>query len=260
MATRWFICLALFLAGADWFTKHLARTSLDEGVRHKIIPGFFRITLNYNEGIAWGMFPEYKEYLTVFAMVMVIVILIFMRRLERDEVWLKISLALMMAGAIGNMFDRLIMRKVTDFLDVRLFLPGSAWDYDWPIFNLADSYIVIGATILFFIVVLSAGDTLASKKEPMPVAIAAGLGGMNDRDGWVEGPEASGSVPVEEALVELKTDAEDEMLVPYEEADKVREETLTGALGSERPHKDEPVSPEDEDKLDELSRRPEPEP
>ncbi|HDS30836.1 MAG TPA: signal peptidase II [Firmicutes bacterium] len=263
MATRWFILLAVILAACDQFSKELARMRLEESVRHEIIPGFFRITLNFNSGIAWGMLPEYSSYLTFFAIIMVIVILVFMRKLERDEVWLKISLAFMMAGAIGNMIDRLLRGEVTDFLDVRLFMPGTSWTYDWPIFNLADSYIVVGATILFFIVFLSAGDTILTKKKPEPVKDSGALGPIGDSSGWVDGPEIPGSIPKEEALVELPISQQEELLRPIEEADQVRREVIGEPIGSDTPvTPDETVSksdvPSEPDQLDELSRHPEP--
>ena len=98
-------------------------------------------------GIAWGMLPQWSEYFTYFAIIMVLVILMILRKLDRDEVWLKIALAFQMAGAMGNMADRLRFRRVTDFIDITLF-PGTRWEYDWPIFNLADSLLVIGACLL----------------------------------------------------------------------------------------------------------------
>jgi signal peptidase II len=260
MATRWFILLSIILACADQATKWLARVNLDEGVRHEIIPGFFRITLNFNSGIAWGMLPEYSGYLTIFAIVMVFVILIFMRKLERDEVWLKISLAFMMAGAVGNMVDRLARGEVTDFLDVRLFLPGTSWTYDWPIFNLADSFIVVGATILFFVVFFSAGDTLMAKKEAKVAVVTGSLGSIGEPSDWEMGPRVPGAVGPEEALIELPVSPQNEMLRPIEEADQARSETLPEPLGSESPGRSDEGDagpPRGPDQLDEFTRRPE---
>ncbi len=266
MATRWFIVLAAFLAGSDQLTKWLARTQLDVGVRHEIIDDFFRITLNYNEGIAWGMLPDYKEYLTIFAMVMVVVILIFMRKLEKDEVWLKISLSFMMAGAVGNMTDRLIYQKVTDFLDVRLFNPWSDWYYNWPIFNLADSYIVIGATILFFVVFLSAGDTIRTSQTPTPAGVTGSLGPLGDgSSGWEDnGPRIPGTVPEEEALIELPKEPDTDSLRPIEEADKIRQETISGSPEkspdeSSMDDRFEQDPPPEDGSIEELTRRPDPE-
>jgi len=229
MATRWFVVLALLLAGCDQLTKELARRFLLERTPHEIIPDFFRITLNYNEGIAWGMLPEWSEYFTYFAIVMVLVILMILRKLDRDEVWLKIALAFQMAGAIGNMSDRLIYHKVTDFLDVTLF-PRTGWEYDWPIFNLADSYVVVGTVVLVVVLVFSRDG--APGTEPSEQPVKGGLVKMPDGGGWSEEERLQGSIPVDEGLCEIPTESASEMLVPFEEADSVRAEDLTGPLGN----------------------------
>jgi signal peptidase II len=260
MATRYFVLLAVILAGSDQLTKWIARENLPERIPHEIIPDFFRVTLNYNEGIAWGMLPEWSEYFTYFAIVMVLVILMILRKLDKDEVWLKIALAFQMAGAIGNMADRLMYHKVTDFLDVTLF-PGSRWEYDWPIFNLADSYVVVG-TVVLVLVLLFARDPSADEK-PATERVGGTLEGLPDeRGGWEEMERLPGSIHAEEGLMEIKTEEPSEMLVPFEEKDSVNAEELEEPLGNapeeiEEPP-DKPVLKDDKSGLSELSKRPEP--
>jgi len=252
MATRWFILLSVILAGADQYTKYLARKLVDPETlqrlftgeigaeRNEVIPGFFSLTLNFNKGIAWGMLPEWSEYFTYFAIVMVLVILMILKKLDRDEVWLKIALAFQMAGAIGNMTDRLIFHRVTDFLDVTLFPNTNVhyeWTflgktyafhlpYDWPIFNLADSFVVIG-TIVLVLVLLFTREAPREDKKPAALA-AGGAGGLSAYEGltaegqtdsqdWDDFRKLPGSVPTEEALIEIPVDPEEEMLRPFEE-------------------------------------------
>jgi signal peptidase II len=268
MATRWFVLLSLILAGADQLTKYVARVGLQSGVSYPVIPDFFRLSLNFNKGIAWGMLPEWSEYFTYFAIIMVLVILMILRKLDRDEVWLKIALAFQMAGAIGNMSDRLIRHQVTDFIDVTLF-PHTSWHYsldilnfhrqfslpyDWPIFNLADSFVVVGTVVLVIVLLL----TRETPPTPEPAALMPIRAGLGAADGisWSDGPVSVGNIPVEEALIELSSGDDSEMLVPLEEVESVREEKL-----GEPPHvgaeAEQSVQPADRDKLDELSRRPE---
>ena len=259
MATRYFVLLSVILAGVDQLTKFLARAGLGEGVRHDIIPDFFRITLNFNQGIAWGMLPEWSEYFTYFAIVMVLVILMILRRLDRDEVWLKIALAFQMAGAIGNMTDRLIRHRVTDFIDVRLFLPGTGWQYDWPIFNLADSFVVVGTVVLVLVLVFAADRpatqiTTASR-------VKAGLGPMEGEPGWTDRVTPPGSVPVEEGLIEIGLGQQSEMLMPLEEAEAGKNEASeqpSGSPDSDAAQGEESLSPQDRDKLDDFRRPPAP--
>jgi signal peptidase II len=230
MATRWFVFLSLLLAFTDQLTKYLARTHLDEHVQHTIIPGFFRITLNFNEGIAWGMLPQWSEWFTYFAIIMVLVILMILRKLDKDEVWLKIALAFQMAGAMGNMADRLRERRVTDFIDVTLF-PHTRWEYDWPIFNLADSYVVIGTIVLVLVLIFVRED---EGEEAKPAKVGEGklISYSEKAEGeWEEVRRLPGSVPADEALVEIPRDADSEMLTPFEEDEGTHREEVEGLLG-----------------------------
>lgn len=258
MATRWFIFLSVILWGADQLTKTLARRLVTAedlqrllnteigAVRNEIIPGFFHLTLNFNKGIAWGMLPEWSEYFTYFAIIMVLVILMIMRKLERDEVWLKIALALQMAGALGNMTDRLVFHRVTDFIDVTLFAPGTSWTYDWPIFNLADSFVVIGTIILVTVLIFS--------KDPEPEStLEFTLAGARSTYNVKESEDdPRPSLPPDEALIELPIE-EDGMLEPFEELGKTSE-FLPDALGfpDEKIDPSEETSSEKSDKLDEF--------
>jgi signal peptidase II len=268
MATRWFVALSVILALADQATKWVARHGLMPGVHYNIIPDFFRITLNFNKGIAWGMLPGWSQYFTYFAIIMVLVILMIMRKLDRDEIWLKIALAFQMAGAIGNMADRLIRKEVTDFLDVTLF-PHTHFDYalnlgfrhigihfpyDWPIFNLADSFVVTGTTVLV-LVLLFAREAPRAPKANAPVRVGEGLGASEGALGWEDRARVPGSVSADEALIELPSTDECEMLIPLEEVEKVRGDRIGEPMGVKG--EEEQVPPDDGGKLDELSRRPE---
>jgi len=230
MSTRWFVFLSLLLAVTDQVTKYLARVHLDEHVPHEIIPRFFRITLNYNEGIAWGMLPQWSEWFTYFAIIMVLVILMILRKLDRDEVWLKIALAFQMAGAMGNMTDRLRERRVTDFIDITLF-PNTRWEYDWPIFNLADSYVVIGTIVLVLVLILVHEREEEAPKSTESVTGKLSSYGDKQQGEWEDVERMPGSVPADEALVEIRSDSDSEMLSPFEEEEGTHREEIEEMLG-----------------------------
>jgi signal peptidase II len=139
------------LAGAvfalDWITKRAIETRMSVFDTHTVIPGFFDIVHARNRGAAFSMFADSTSPLrpflliglSVFALVLVAGILRNASRLDRPTA---IGLSLILGGAIGNVFDRIVSGAVTDFLD---FYVGGL---HWPAFNVADSAIVIGSGLL----------------------------------------------------------------------------------------------------------------
>jgi signal peptidase II len=133
----------------DRLTKWLVDTRISDSDVYRVIPGVFEIIRSENRGVAFGIFNdstfEWRTALLVLvsaaAVVAVSIILWHANRLERISLW---ALALVLGGAAGNVFDRMIYGKVTDFLQVYL---GT---YPWPTFNVADSAIVIGSLLLLF--------------------------------------------------------------------------------------------------------------
>jgi len=118
---------------ADQSTKSIISFLLYPG---ESIPehGFFRITYVTNTGIAFGMFTNHP-YLLVFAsLIGIFILVIFYRSRPLGERLLRLSIGLQLGGAVGNLVDRVRLGHVVDFIDVGL----------WPVFNLADSAIVIG--------------------------------------------------------------------------------------------------------------------
>lgn len=122
----------------DQLSKFLVERNMFEGLSREIIPGFFNLTYVRNEGVAFGNFQHLGNLpvgLMAFA------ILIFAAWWSRSLNWkgreVNIVAALITAGAIGNLIDRLRVGAVIDFLD--FYLPGIRWH--WPAFNFADSFI-----------------------------------------------------------------------------------------------------------------------
>ena len=97
-----------------------------------------------NTGVAFGLFPQLGVFFGVLQALVILGILYYQRTLPPDEIWLHVSLGLVVGGALGNLLDRITRGYVVDFFDVN-FWPL----HGWPVFNIADSAIVVGVTILF---------------------------------------------------------------------------------------------------------------
>lgn len=145
--------LPLFLLSAviillDRLTKNWVTNHIELGSAIPVIPRVFRITHVLNEGAAFSLFadslsPERVRWMLIsfsaFAAVAVLVILLTMgRKLSLTT----LALALILGGAIGNLYDRIRFAAVVDFLEVHIVA------YHWPDFNVADSAIVVGGILL----------------------------------------------------------------------------------------------------------------
>ena len=129
----------------------------------EVISGFFNIVHVENPGAAWGLFgtvpePWRRPALVGFStLVMVVISVMLFRPRTAESALTQTGLALVLGGAMGNLWDRAIRGTVTDFLQ---FFFGS---YEYPSFNAADSAVFIGAVLLIL-------DSLRSRKRAPPVA------------------------------------------------------------------------------------------
>lgn len=184
---------------ADQVTKYMARAkySLPDGE-----PDYFHVTqvigewlqfrLVYNSGAAFGMKPqsvvpflEPTVFYAIFSTIAIVVLFIYYRKLARFETWAKAGVALILSGAFGNLIDRLMMHKVTDFIDVGL--PGGP---RWPTFNIADSCVCVGVALILAAPLFQRAR--AAEAEDAEAATASVLPGP------AEGPApgtAAGDVP-----------------------------------------------------------------
>ena len=139
------ICFAV--AALDQLSKLMVLRSIKEGESITLIPNFFDIILTYNKGAAFGLFanlPDGTRQITLgVATFLALVVISFLLLKEyKDDLFAKICLSFILGGALGNLIDRVFLGKVVDFLDVYI---GA---YHWPAFNIADSAISVGVTIL----------------------------------------------------------------------------------------------------------------
>jgi len=121
-----------------------------------LIPGFVYLTHIANSGAAFGILQNHRVLFFVAAAVVISLIIYFKRTLAKNNRAINLFLGLVMGGAIGNLIDRIAVGAVTDFVDFRF----------WPVFNVADSAIVVGAVFLGVIVLGLAKEERADTSRP----------------------------------------------------------------------------------------------
>ncbi len=144
---RFHFVIALLVVCLDRLTKLMVAKDISLHESIQVVPGFFRLTHVENRGAAFGLFADSPAQwkiamLVLFSIVALIVVLALLWRNSHAMTSTGIGLALILGGAVGNLWDRLLNGRVVDFL---LFYVGQ---YQWPAFNVADSAIVCGAGLL----------------------------------------------------------------------------------------------------------------
>ena len=139
--------LALFIVLLDRWSKRLVASRIAMYTHIQVIPGFFRITHTENTGAAFSLFADSPSHwktvmLISFSVIAMIVVSILLWNQSRPFTTTGVALSLILGGAFGNLWDRVAAGRVVDFLDVYYRT------YHWPVFNLADSAIVVGASLL----------------------------------------------------------------------------------------------------------------
>jgi len=153
----------LFVVLLDRWTKRLVAAHIAMYSHIQIIPGFFRLTHTENTGAAFSLFADshshWKTALLIgFSVLAMVIVTVLLWKQSRPLSMTGIALSLILGGAIGNLWDRVASGRVVDFL---LFYVKH---YEWPVFNLADTSIVIGAGLLVIEILFSRtkSDSVAS--------------------------------------------------------------------------------------------------
>jgi signal peptidase II len=156
----WLVLSVLVLV-IDQVSKAHFEGTLEMFQQIVVIPDYFSWTLAYNTGAAFSFLADgggWQRWLfALIAVVVSAVLVVWLKRLGRDDTWLAIALALVLGGALGNLYDRIALGHVIDFILVH-------WQnrHYFPAFNFADSAITVGAIML-------ALDMFKSKKTGEPV-------------------------------------------------------------------------------------------
>ncbi len=145
--------LSAFIVLLDRITKIWVSNHIEIGDSKPVIPRVFSISHVLNDGAAFSLFsyssnPKLVRIVLIsFSIIAAIVVFGFLLKLGRRITATTIALALILGGAIGNVYDRLAYGTVIDFLEVHIIV--GHWNYHWPDFNVADSAIVCGGILLF---------------------------------------------------------------------------------------------------------------
>ncbi len=154
----WYFVFIIILMVADQVTKALIARNIVLNSSKEVIPGFFQLVHIRNKGAIFGFFSQSGSryvylLLTLASLAALGLVVYYFFKASPDERWLKFSLSLIMAGALGNFIDRISKGYVIDFLDV------SVKGRHWPSFNVADSCISTGAVLLIFIFLFKRSPT-----------------------------------------------------------------------------------------------------
>ena len=136
---------AIIILVLDQITKYIINMKPQETFTVSIIPGVLYIARVTNSGAAFGMFQSRTNILIIISIIAIILIIILKIKLNIKSVLYNLSLGLVLGGALGNLVDRIFIGEVTDFLHLAYF----------AVFNVADSFIVIGFCIIIFIIIRS---------------------------------------------------------------------------------------------------------
>src|SRR4030042_5405945 len=133
----------------DQVTKIAVRDNMSIGESINIIGNFIQFTYVRNPGIVFGIPVQNARLFTILSVIASIGVAVYLVTHWKDGYGIRISLSLILGGAIGNLIDRILYRQVVDFIDIGI------GHLRWPVFNLADSFVVIGMGILFYTAFIS---------------------------------------------------------------------------------------------------------
>jgi signal peptidase II len=155
---HWLLLISAVILFLDRLTKDWVTRNIHYGDAIPVIPSVLRISHWTNDGAAFSLFANSASPHTVrwaliaFSSLAALVVLIVMIRLADRLTLTSVALALVLAGALGNVHDRIAYGSVVDFIEVHIF------SYHWPDFNIADSSVCIGACLLLL-------DSMLPKKN-----------------------------------------------------------------------------------------------
>jgi signal peptidase II len=153
---------ALVIVVADQVTKHLVRTNLLPGETWQIaewLRSVVQVTHVTNTGVAFGMFQGLGIVSAVISAVISIFIIIYQRQVPVERWVMRLSLGLMLGGAVGNLIDRTVNGYVVDFIDLT-FWPLQSF----PVWNIADSAVTVGTIVLLLLMIVEERREAAARR------------------------------------------------------------------------------------------------
>ena len=143
-----YVLFVTILVILDQYVKNLVVLNIELSKRIPLIDDFFSLTYVRNYGAGFSILQNETVFLSVLSIVAVLVLAYLLIKAKKSDTVSIISYILIISGAIGNLIDRIRLGYVVDFLDFKIF------GYDYPVFNIADSFITIGCFILMITVIL----------------------------------------------------------------------------------------------------------
>lgn len=142
MKMKVFLISLIFLA-IDIITKLIANFYLELNTSIKIINNFFYLTKVYNYGASWSILSGKQIFLILLTLIMLVILFFYEKKFQHNKRNI-FAFSMLYGGIIGNLLNRVIYGYVIDFLDFKIF------GYDFPVFNFADIFIVLG---IFFLII-----------------------------------------------------------------------------------------------------------
>lgn len=141
MIVWFFLFFSILIVIIDRILKVIIFQNISVGTSFPVINNILHITPLYNKGIAFGLFKETNLYIFITASFVTSIFILYTMLAKRPKSrQLTLGLTLIFSGAVGNLIDRVIHGHVLDFIDIRI----------WPVFNIADSAITIGASLVLW--------------------------------------------------------------------------------------------------------------
>ncbi len=148
-----YFLISALLVGLDQWSKYLTVQNISLGETKEFIPGFLSLTHLRNTGAAWSLLEGKMIFFYVITVIVSVVIIYLLIKNYKKSIWYSVGLSFVLAGAIGNFIDRVRLGYVVDMLQTDFM--------NFPIFNVADSTLVVGVICIFIYLIL---DEKAAKE------------------------------------------------------------------------------------------------
>ena len=148
-----YFLISALLVGLDQWSKYLTVQNISLGETKEFIPGFLSLTHLRNTGAAWSLLEGKMIFFYVFTVIVSVVIIYLLIKNYKKSIWYSVGVSFVLAGAIGNFIDRVRLGYVVDMLQTDFM--------NFPIFNVADSTLVVGVICIFIYLIL---DEKAAKE------------------------------------------------------------------------------------------------
>ena len=153
------ILIGLIIILIDQISKGLIDKYIELGESLKVIPKLFYLTNVNNTGAAWGILPGRTDLLIILTVVVIIILFQYIKSFNKNNRNI-IAFGLLFGGIVGNFIDRLFVGYVKDFIELDIF------SFNFPIFNISDICIVIGATLLVVAIICGEDNNGSKSKKP----------------------------------------------------------------------------------------------